>query len=36
MPPVPATGPPADIAAEVVATAEVNTGGEVELHEVRR
>jgi hypothetical protein len=36
MPPVPATGPPADIAAEIVATAEVNTGAESKLHEIRR
>mgnify|MGYP003429174460 FL=1 len=28
--------PPEDIAAEIVATAEVNTGGGVELHEIRR
>jgi transposase len=28
--------PPADVAAQVVATTEVNTGGRLELHEVRR
>ena len=28
--------PPADIAAQVVATTEVNTGGGLELHEIRR
>jgi transposase len=28
--------PPADVAAEVVASTEVNTGGGLELHEVRR